>query len=101
MRETRSYGSARGVRSNPYPYRDKILPVRSTVLAPPQNRTWNHAFTARTEGVDSSPAMSFFGYTISVHKLMQNPRPIMFGIGVLAGMLSRWDRAGRTHGVRR
>jgi hypothetical protein len=22
MRETRSYGSARGVRSNPYPYRD-------------------------------------------------------------------------------
>ena len=26
MRETRSYGSARGVRSNPYPYRDPIPP---------------------------------------------------------------------------
>ena len=30
MRETRSYGSARGVRSNPYPYRDTpINPMRS------------------------------------------------------------------------
>ncbi len=26
MRETRSYGSARGVRSNPYPYRDNLPP---------------------------------------------------------------------------
>ena len=26
MRETRSYGSARGVRSNPYPYRDSLTP---------------------------------------------------------------------------
>ena len=26
MRETRSYGSARGVRSNPYPYRDTLTP---------------------------------------------------------------------------
>jgi hypothetical protein len=26
MRETRSYGSARGVRSNPYPYRDTPTP---------------------------------------------------------------------------
>ena len=26
MRETRSYGSARGVRSNPYPYRDIPTP---------------------------------------------------------------------------
>jgi hypothetical protein len=30
MREIRPYGSVRGVRSNPYPYRDPILPVRST-----------------------------------------------------------------------
>jgi hypothetical protein len=27
MRETRSYGSARGVRSNPYPYRDNSSPA--------------------------------------------------------------------------
>ena len=29
MREIRPYGSARGVRSNPYPYRDNLLPMRS------------------------------------------------------------------------
>jgi hypothetical protein len=33
MREIRSYGSVRGVRSNPYPYRDEINPVRSTERA--------------------------------------------------------------------
>ena len=38
----------------------KILPVRSTVLALPQNWTHNHAFTARTEGVDSTPPTTFF-----------------------------------------
>ena len=27
MRETRLYGSVRGVRSNPYPYRDIPLPM--------------------------------------------------------------------------
>jgi hypothetical protein len=32
MREIRPYGSARGVRRKPYPYRDKILPVRSTAF---------------------------------------------------------------------
>ncbi len=37
----------------------KILPVRSTVLALPQDWTHNHAFTARTEGVDSTPATTF------------------------------------------
>lgn len=30
MREIRQSGSVRGVRSEPYPYRDAILPVRST-----------------------------------------------------------------------
>ena len=38
----------------------KILPVRSTVLALPQNWIHDHAFTARTEGVDSTPATTFF-----------------------------------------
>jgi len=37
-----------------------ILPVRSTVLALPQTWTHNHAFTARTEGVDSTPLATFF-----------------------------------------
>jgi hypothetical protein len=32
MREIRSYGSARGVRSNPYPYRDILQPLRSSVF---------------------------------------------------------------------
>ena len=32
MREIRLSGSVRGVRSNPYPYRDPIIPVQSTVL---------------------------------------------------------------------
>jgi hypothetical protein len=32
MREIRPSGSVRGVRSNPYPYRDPILPVQSTAL---------------------------------------------------------------------
>ncbi len=30
MREIRLSGSVRGVRRNPYPYRDEIHPVRST-----------------------------------------------------------------------
>jgi hypothetical protein len=34
MREIRSYGSARGVRSNPYPYRDTLQPLRSSVFQP-------------------------------------------------------------------
>ena len=38
----------------------EILPVRSTVLALPQDWTHNHAFTARTGGVDSTPATIFF-----------------------------------------
>ncbi len=32
MREIRPYGSVRGVRRKPYPYRDHIQPVQSTVL---------------------------------------------------------------------
>jgi hypothetical protein len=32
MREIRSYGSVRGVRSNPYPYRDTLQPLRSSVF---------------------------------------------------------------------
>jgi hypothetical protein len=47
-----------------------------------------------TEAVDAAPAMSFFGYPISVHKLMQNPLPIVFEIRVLVGMFSRWDLRG-------
>jgi len=31
MREIRQSGSVRGVRRKPYPYRDPILPVQSTV----------------------------------------------------------------------
>ena len=31
MREIRSSGSVRGVRSDPYPYRDMVIPVQSTV----------------------------------------------------------------------
>jgi hypothetical protein len=34
MRETRSYGSVRGVRSNPYPYRDVPLPAQQRRFAP-------------------------------------------------------------------
>jgi hypothetical protein len=33
MREIRLSGSVRGVRRNPYPYRDEIQPVRSTERA--------------------------------------------------------------------
>ena len=32
MREIRPYGSVRGVRRKPYPYRDYVHPVRSTVV---------------------------------------------------------------------
>jgi hypothetical protein len=32
MREIRPYGSVRGVRRKPYPYRDTLLPMRSSVL---------------------------------------------------------------------
>ncbi len=41
MRETRSYGSARGVRSNPYPYRDPLTPdaVGGALLTSPRYRT--------------------------------------------------------------
>jgi len=32
MREIRQSGSVRGVRRKPYPYRDPVIPVQSTVL---------------------------------------------------------------------
>jgi hypothetical protein len=38
----------------------KILPVRSTVLASPKDSTHNHAFTARKEGADCTPATTLF-----------------------------------------
>ena len=31
MREIRLSGSVRGVRRNPYPYRDPLIPMRSSV----------------------------------------------------------------------
>src|SRR6266851_5222696 len=34
----------------------------------------------------------------SVGKFVQDPRPIVFGIGVLAGVLSRWDCMGQRQG---
>ena len=47
MREIRPYGSARGVRSNPYPYRDHILPMRSMAkkLNPATRSRENHNLT--------------------------------------------------------
>src|SRR6266852_512602 len=35
----------------------------------------------------------------SVGKFVQDPRPIGFGIGVLAGVLSRWDCMGQRQGI--
>ena len=35
MREIRPYGSVRGVRRKPYPYRDMLNPMRSSVLFVP------------------------------------------------------------------
>jgi len=32
MREIRTYGSVRGVRSNPHPYRDTLQPLRSSAF---------------------------------------------------------------------
>ena len=45
MREIRPYGSARGVRSNPYPYRDPILPMRS--MAPLLTLPFFHTVSRR------------------------------------------------------
>ncbi len=39
MREIRPYGSVRGVRRKPYPYRDTLLPVQSTVLFLPDRNS--------------------------------------------------------------
>src|ERR1039457_163571 len=39
----------------------QIHPVRSTVLAPARICSPDHAFTTRTEAVDSTPDPSFFG----------------------------------------
>src|ERR1035438_8842969 len=61
MREIRPYGSVRGVRSNPYPYRDKVHPVRSTVFASPRNRMPDHVFNTCVETVDDTPATGSFG----------------------------------------
>jgi hypothetical protein len=43
MREIRPYGSVRGVRRKPYPYRDNILPVRSTAVPLPRNEMEDQA----------------------------------------------------------
>src|SRR5208282_1505411 len=51
----------RGIPARPFQgWSVKILPVQSTVLAPPRNWMDDHAFTARTEAVDSTPAARFF-----------------------------------------
>ena len=59
MREIRPYGSVRGVRRKPYPYRDKVLPVRSTVVALARNPSVTHAFSPRWESGFSMPATGF------------------------------------------
>jgi hypothetical protein len=46
MREIRPYGSVRGVRRKPYPYRDNILPVRSTAVPLPRNEMEDQALFA-------------------------------------------------------
>jgi hypothetical protein len=56
MREIRPYGSVRGVRRKPYPYRDSLHPVQSTVSTSPQTYMEVHTFNARTVSVDSTPA---------------------------------------------
>jgi hypothetical protein len=50
MREIRSYGSARGVRSNPYPYRDILQPLRSSVSAR-HPKLWFHRQTVAYHGI--------------------------------------------------
>jgi hypothetical protein len=42
-----------------------------------------------------------FAASFRLGKFIQNPRPIVFGIGVFIGMLSRWYWAGRKQGIRR
>jgi hypothetical protein len=50
MRETRSYGSARGVRSNPYPYRDNLPPgAGGTVKTHPPQTGLRERHTAQPE----------------------------------------------------
>src|SRR2546428_10408641 len=63
----------------------------------------DHAFDFGTETVDSAPGISLFGdklcRTIPLGICMQNPRPIMLPVRVLAGVLSQRDCTGREHGI--
>lgn len=65
MREIRLSGSVRGVRSNPYPYRDNLLPVRSTVVAQPPLWRSDHALDPATDDAEvlplTAPFAGFFG----------------------------------------
>jgi hypothetical protein len=63
MREIRPYGSVRGVRRKPYPYRDNVHPVRSTAVAQPPLWRADHALDPATEDAEVLPlAAPFAGF---------------------------------------
>ena len=59
MREIRLSGSVRGVRRNPYPYRDNILPVRSTAALLPRNEMEDQAPFACEDEAGTEAEASF------------------------------------------
>src|ERR1700687_6287681 len=54
------------------------------------------------QGYPSGGKQSFASASgvFSAGKVVQDPRPIVFGIGVLAEVLSRWDCMGQKHRIR-
>jgi hypothetical protein len=67
MREIRSYGSVRGVRSNPYPYRDSPTPGAEGTAPPPLSR--HCSFASGTIAASSPPNLALL--TILEPQLVQ------------------------------
>ena len=66
MRETRPSGSVRGVRSDPYPYRDIPPPAaqQRQTLIPTWQLTFERGLARTVRGFESFPLRQYFRYLV-------------------------------------
>jgi hypothetical protein len=79
MREIRPYGSVRGVRRKPYPYRDTLQPLRSSVVfdlggTAPDGSLQTQASRPRGTACDVGSA-----YFLSAFRMNHPPTPKIMG----------------------
>ncbi len=68
MREIRPYGSVRGVRRKPYPYRDNLLPMRS--MARFVSFTFPHAASRRNRPAHLPPSALIASHSAALSRIV-------------------------------